>query len=171
MSRAAKPALRGSVLGAVLRAWNPAMRVLLGSPVHWPLSCWFAVLSWTGRKTGRRYSTPVSYVREGSTAWITTGDRWWHNLAGGAPVAIRLRGRWHEGRGVAVTDRVDSLREHRRLFAENAWFRRLPGAFWSESSSSDDPGPLNAGSDNSDRFGSARAHGAAVPRRSVTFDV
>jgi hypothetical protein len=127
MSRAAKPALRGSVLGAVLRAWNPAMRVLLGSPVHWPLSRWFAVLSWTGRKTGQRYSTPVSYVREGSTAWITTGDRWWHNLAGGAPVAIRLRGRWHEGHGVAVTDRVDSLREHGRLFAENAWFRRLAG--------------------------------------------
>jgi hypothetical protein len=127
MSRATNPTLRGSFLGAVLRAWNPAMRVLLGSPLHWPLSRWFAVLSWTGRKTGRRYSTPVSYVREGTTVWVTTGDRWWHNLTGGAPVSIRVRGRWHEGRGVAVTDGVESRLEHRRLFVENAWFRRLAG--------------------------------------------
>jgi hypothetical protein len=127
MSRATNPTLRGSFLGAVLRAWNPAMRVLLGSPVHWPLSRWFAVLSWTGRKTGRRYSTPVSYVREGTTVWLTTGDEWWHNFAGGAPVAIRLGGRWYEGGGMAVIDRVESMREHRRIFATNAWFRRLAG--------------------------------------------
>jgi hypothetical protein len=127
VSRVTAPALRGSVLGWVLRVWNPAMRALLGSPLHWPLSRWFAVLSWRGRRTGRRYSTPVSYVREGSTAWITTADRWWHNLDGGAPVAINIRGRWLDGRGVAVTDRVESLREHRRLFGENSWFRRLAG--------------------------------------------
>lgn len=127
MSRATNPTLRGSFLGAVLRAWNPVMRVLLGSPLHWPLSRWFAVLSWSGRKTGRRYSTPVSYVREGTTAWVTTGDRWWHNLADGATVAIRIRGRVHEGRGIAVTDRAESQREHHRLFAGNAWFRRLAG--------------------------------------------
>jgi hypothetical protein len=127
VSRVTKPALRGSLVGTALRVWNPAMRILLGSPLHWPLSRWFAILSWTGRKTGRRYSTPVSYVRHGSTAWITTADRWWHNLIDGAPVSIRIRRQWHEGRGVAVTDRIESSREHRRLFGENAWFRWLAG--------------------------------------------
>lgn len=127
MSRVKRPALRGSILGAVLSAWNPAMRALLRSPLHWPLSRWFAVLSWTGRKSGRRFSTPVSYVREGSTAWLTTGDRWWHNLTDGAPVAIRIRGRSYEGHGLAVTDRVESRLEHDRLFRQHAWFRWLAG--------------------------------------------
>jgi hypothetical protein len=127
MSRVTNPALRGSMLGAVLGALNPIMRVLLDSPVHWPLSRWFAILAWTGRRSGRRYSTPVSYVREGSTAWITTGDKWWHNLSRGAPVAMRIGGHWHTSRGVAVTDRAESRTEHQRLFREHAWFRRLSG--------------------------------------------
>ena len=119
VSRVTKPALRGSVLGTVLGALNPVMRVLLDSPLHWPLSRWFAILAWTGRRSGRRYSTPVSYVREGSTAWITTGDAWWHNLESGAPVDMRVSGRWHSAHGMAVTDRATSLFEHERLFREH----------------------------------------------------
>ena len=86
MNRVSRPALRGSLLGVLLRAWNPFMKVILRSPLHWPLSRWFAVLSWTGRKSGRRYSTPVSYVLNDSAAYVTTGDRWWHNVEGGGPV-------------------------------------------------------------------------------------
>jgi F420H(2)-dependent quinone reductase len=127
VSRITKPALRGSFLGAVLGAWNPAMRALLGSPVHWPLSRWFAVLSWTGRKSGRRYATPVSYVREGRTAYLTTGDRWWRNLIEGAPIAIRIAGRWYQGHAVAVMDPEQSRIEHERLFREHTWFRVLAG--------------------------------------------
>jgi hypothetical protein len=103
------------------------MRFLLSSPLHWPLSRWFAVLAWTGRKSGRGYTTPVSYVREERTVWITTGDRWWHNLSGGAPVRIRIGGRWRDGQGVAVSDRLESHAEHSRLFSEHAWFRWLSG--------------------------------------------
>src|SRR6185436_13917250 len=80
MNRVSRPALRGSFLGSLLRVWNPVMRGILESPIHWPLSRWFAVLTWTGRKSGRRYSTPIAYVREGTTVWVTTGDRWWRNL-------------------------------------------------------------------------------------------
>jgi hypothetical protein len=127
VSRVTKPALRGSFLGALLRALNPIMRVLLDSPLHWPLSRWFAILAWTGRRSGRRYSTPVSYVREGSTAWITTGDTWWRNLQVGAPVEMRVAGRWRSAQGVAVTDRATSRGEHERLFREHPWFRRLSG--------------------------------------------
>ena len=127
MSRVTKPALRGSFLGTVLGVLNPIIRILLGSPLHWPLSRWFAILAWTGRRSGRPYSTPVSYVREGSTAWITTGDKWWHNLSGGAPVTMRIGGHWYSARGAAVTDRAASRTEHQRLFHEHAWFRWLSG--------------------------------------------
>ena len=62
-----------------------------------------------------------------STAWITTGDAWWHNLEGGAPVDMRVSGRWQSAHGVAVTDRATSVFEHERLFREHPWFRRLSG--------------------------------------------
>ena len=127
MSRVTKPALRGSILGWILRAWNPIMRALLGSPLHWPLSRWFALLSWSGRKSGRRYTTPVSYVREGTAVWLTTGDQWWHNLVERAPVAIRIRGRWYDGLGLAINDPVESRHGHDRLFRRHPWFRVLSG--------------------------------------------
>jgi hypothetical protein len=103
------------------------MRWLLESPAHWPLSRWFAVLVWRGRKTGRRYSTPVSYVREGDSSYVTTGDRWWRNLIGGAPVAMRIAGRWHQGRAVVIADPEQSQVEHQRLFHLHPWFRVLAG--------------------------------------------
>ena len=127
MSRITAPALRGTLLGALLRLWNPIMRRLLDSPFHWPLSRWFAILAWTGRKTGRRHSTPVSYVREGRTVYVTTGDRWWRNLIDGAPVAMRILGRWTEGTAAPLMDPADSRAHHERLFREHSWFRLLAG--------------------------------------------
>ena len=127
MSRVSAPGLRGTLLGTLLRLLNPLMRRLLDSPLHWPLSRWFAVLAWTGRKTGRRHTTPVSFVREGRTAYVTTGDRWWRNLVDGAPVAMRIAGRWRKGTAAPLMDPADSRAQHERLFREHAWFRLLAG--------------------------------------------
>ena len=127
MNRVSRPALRGSLLGTLLRFWNPVMRRILESPIHWPLSRWFAVLTWTGRRSGRRYSTPIAYLREGATVWVTTGDRWWRNLVHGAPLRIRVAGRWRDARGTPVTDLADSTATHARLLREHAWFRWLSG--------------------------------------------
>ena len=127
MSRVTRPALRGSPLGRLLRLLNPIVKFLLNSPIHWPLSHWFAILAWTGRKSGKRYSTPISHIREGDVVWVTTGDRWWHNLGDGAPVRVRLGGRWREAVATPITDRSNSLAIHERLFREHAWFRVLSG--------------------------------------------
>jgi deazaflavin-dependent oxidoreductase (nitroreductase family) len=127
MDRVARPALRGSRLGAILRLLNPVMRRLLRSPLHWPLSRWFAILTWTGRRSGQPYSTPISYVREDEIVWVTTGDRWWRNLLDGAPVGVHLAGRWREGTGAPVTDPTESYAVHARLFRAHPWFRLLSG--------------------------------------------
>ena len=127
MSRVTNPALRGSPLGTVLRVLNPVVRALLGSPVHWPLSTWLALLTFTGRKTGRRLTTPVSYVRDGNLAFLTTGDRWARNLSGGAPIQIRIRGQWLAGDAILITNREESVATHQRLFREHPWFRSLSG--------------------------------------------
>lgn len=40
------------------------MRRLLASPLHWPLSRWFLLLSWAGPRTGKLHTIPISYVTD-----------------------------------------------------------------------------------------------------------
>lgn len=127
MNRVTRPALRGSILGTILRLLNPIVKFLLASPLHWPLSRWFAIVAWTGRKSGRRYSTPVSYLREDSVVWVTTGDRWWRNLDGGVPVGIRIGGRWREASAAPIVGPIESQSTHERLLRAHPWFRWLSG--------------------------------------------
>jgi hypothetical protein len=127
VSRVESPALRGTWIGSLLRFWNPFMRALLASPLHWPLSRWFLLISWTGAKTGLARSTPVSYVRDGTTIYVTSGDRWPRYVVGNDTFRVRLRGRWIPARAELVTDRVESRREHARIFARHGWFRLLAG--------------------------------------------
>ena len=49
----------------------------------------------TGRKTGKRYSTPVNYYREGDLLWVISNrDRtWWRNVKNGADVWLLLNGK------------------------------------------------------------------------------
>lgn len=58
-----------------------------------------ALLTFTGRRSGTRYTIPVSYDRDGDTVTIITKKvrNWWHNFESPADVAIRLAGRDHTG--------------------------------------------------------------------------
>jgi deazaflavin-dependent oxidoreductase (nitroreductase family) len=60
----------------------------------------------TGRKTGKKYTTPVGFYRERDTLWvITSRDRtWWRNLQGGAEVQMRIRGKDVTGFAEAILD-------------------------------------------------------------------
>jgi deazaflavin-dependent oxidoreductase (nitroreductase family) len=127
MSRLDRPALRGTLLGRLLRLWNPLMKRLLRSPLHWPWSRWFAVVEWTGRKSGRAYSTPVSCLVDDGRFLITTGDRWWKNLLGNAAVTMWVRGRRHEGVAEPVLGEDESVALHQRMFTVRPIFARLAG--------------------------------------------
>jgi len=80
---------------AFIRLQNPMMKWLLGSPLHFFTSGMFMLITFTGRKSGKTYMTPVQYRREGNTLYvITSADyTWWKNLRGGAEVKLRLRGK------------------------------------------------------------------------------
>ena len=49
----------------------------------------------TGRRSGRRYTTPVNYVREANAVTAVTLKQriWWRNLRGGAAVKLHIRGK------------------------------------------------------------------------------
>jgi F420H(2)-dependent quinone reductase len=78
---------------ALIKAGNPVVRVLLGSPLHRGLDSSVLVLHVTGRKTGRRYDIPVAYADIDGQLIITTPAAWRANLRGGADVEVTLRGR------------------------------------------------------------------------------
>lgn len=77
----------------VMRVVNVPMRVVLGLPVPTPLSGRLMLVFLTGRKTGRSYRQPVSYVRQGTMLLTPGGGKWKLNLVDGRPERIRLRGR------------------------------------------------------------------------------
>lgn len=70
-----------------------------------------AVLTFTGRRTGKKYTTPVSYRREGDTVTVITKRirKWWHNFETPAEVGLRLAGTEYIGKAHLRTDRDDIL--------------------------------------------------------------
>jgi hypothetical protein len=77
----------------LMKAVNVPMRAMLRLPFATPLSGGLMLVSYTGRRTGRGYRQPVSYVRDGDTLLTPGGGKWKLNLRDGEPVHLRLRGR------------------------------------------------------------------------------
>jgi hypothetical protein len=77
----------------VFRVVNVPMRAMLGLKFATPLSGRLMLVFLTGRRTGRSYRQPVSYVRDGDVLLTPGGGNWKLNLTSGQPVRIRLRGR------------------------------------------------------------------------------
>ena len=106
--------------GVVNRAANPAVRLLLRSPLHPLVSGQLALITVTGRRSGRSYTIPVGYGLRDDIVNIPVGwparKRWWRNLRGdGAPVRVRLRGREYAGFGIARGDEREGVRVVVRL--------------------------------------------------------
>ena len=78
-------------------ALNTTMKGLLRSPLHSLASKTVLLNTFTGRKSGKTYTTPVSYSTQGDFIVVVTPSNWWKNLVGGAPVTLRLRGRDCQG--------------------------------------------------------------------------
>jgi deazaflavin-dependent oxidoreductase (nitroreductase family) len=86
------------------RAVKVPMRAALSLPFASPLNGNLMLISYTGRKSGKAYRQPVSYVRDGGVLLTPGGGRWTLNLADGRAVRIRLRGRDVSARPELVTD-------------------------------------------------------------------
>jgi deazaflavin-dependent oxidoreductase (nitroreductase family) len=79
--------------------YNPLVRWLLRSPLHGLMSRSTVLVTVAGRKSGRAYTVPTSYARDGDTLWIVTrrDKTWYRNVRGGAPVELQLGGRQVRG--------------------------------------------------------------------------
>ncbi len=82
---------------AVLRVVNPALRLLLRTPLRGPAGKELMVLSFTGRKSGRHYSIPLSAHRIDGNLYAITGAQWKNNFRGGATAQVL-----HDGKTATV---------------------------------------------------------------------
>ena len=88
----------------VLHAINPFVAGILRSPFHRLLSRQLMLLTYTGRKTGKRYTIPVGYARDGQALLVFSSHPWWRNLGDGTPVEVLLQGRRFAGTAVPLKD-------------------------------------------------------------------
>lgn len=106
---------------------NPVLRWLLRSPFHRLVSKGLALLTFTGRKSGRQISTPVAYHRLDGQIVVFSDSGWWRNLAKGEPATLRLAGRDVAARAEVVRDKDEMVRIYQRLqrSGDEATARRL----------------------------------------------
>jgi deazaflavin-dependent oxidoreductase (nitroreductase family) len=83
---------------------NSAMKFVLRSPVHGMVSKTVLLITFTGRTSGKTYTTPVSYSQNGDQVAIFTHANWWKNLRSGTPVTLRLRGQEFQGLAEPVAE-------------------------------------------------------------------
>lgn len=109
------------------RVSNPVVTAVLRSRCHKLLSGSAAVLTVTGRRSGRSYQLPVQYAADGQTVYVLPGGWqhkiWWRNLIAPAKVRLLLRGRDVTGIGQAFSgDREPQL----VAAAMNVYLTRFP---------------------------------------------
>jgi deazaflavin-dependent oxidoreductase (nitroreductase family) len=73
---------------------NDFVAFFLRTPLHVFMGN-ITLITLTGRKTGKKYSTPVNFYRADDCLWVMTSrDRtWWRNVQNGANVSLLLKGK------------------------------------------------------------------------------
>lgn len=88
---------------------NNTMKFVLRSPVHGMVSKFTTLITFTGRKSGKTYTTPVSYSQCDDQVYIFSHANWWKNLCGGAPVTLCLQGQERQGWAEPVAEDKDTI--------------------------------------------------------------
>ena len=83
---------------------NKTMKFVLRSPVHGMVSKTVLLITFTGRKSGKTFTTPVSYSQDGDHVFIFTHASWWKNLRSDTPITLYLRGRELQGLAETVAE-------------------------------------------------------------------
>lgn len=123
-------------------ALNTPMRAFLRSPLHSIASKNLCILRYKGRRSGRAFETPLSYVQDGDTIRLLSSQetRWWTNFlpeneasiptgaanasgktkraneSEGYPVEVEIAREVRKGRAVTLRTDSDHFREGVRGF-------------------------------------------------------
>ncbi len=89
------------------------------------------LITFTGRNSGRQFTTPVRYFRDGETvrSFTSAEGQWWRNLRGGADVVLRIEGRDAPYHATAVQNDPEEVRKRLQhylgLFPQDAAYHDI----------------------------------------------
>ena len=97
---------------------NPIVVALAQSFLHGLISHQIVVLEFKGRRSGRGYALPVSFVRNDGEVFCMTDRKgiWWRNLQGAVPVQLTLAGRTVQATACVEVDDEQQIGAALRLF-------------------------------------------------------
>src|SRR5260370_38827325 len=88
---------------------NAIATTILRSPWHGIRSNRLLLLTFTGRKSGKEFTTPMRYVQEGEIVRMTVVYPWWKNLVGEATVRVLLRGEMRTGGASVLLEKAGEV--------------------------------------------------------------
>jgi deazaflavin-dependent oxidoreductase (nitroreductase family) len=104
---------------------NGPIAWLLRSPLHFLLDSTLMLVTVTGRKTGKRYTIPVGYQRDGDRIVVLVSRRrtktWWKNYRQRGPIEVHSRGETRTGSAELVAPDTPEF-----LAAFQGTFDRMP---------------------------------------------
>lgn len=90
-------------LNDLIQPLNGLIARILRSRLHWPLSIGLAVVSWSGRQSGRAFSIPVGYQSRDETIIVIVSKpaskNWWKNFRSPWPADLVLTGQTRTAMG------------------------------------------------------------------------
>ena len=89
------------------------------------------LITFTGRKSGKQFTTPVRYIQTGDTVRCFTAseNQWWRNLRSGARVSLLIKGQIGDYRAQAIFDNPDDIKKklvsYLALFPQDAAYHDI----------------------------------------------
>jgi deazaflavin-dependent oxidoreductase (nitroreductase family) len=75
-----------------------------------------------GRKSGKHYTVPVAYMRDGDDLLFGTPFGWGRNLRTGEPIEVRFKGRRRVADVVVISDEDGVVRDYAVMARDNRAF-------------------------------------------------
>jgi len=103
----------------MMKMTNATLSVMLRSPFHGRVSATLLLLTFRGRKSGKKYSFPVGYIQEGKDTLIVLTPKmraWWKNFRDGGPVSVYVQGKKRAGVAKVVLDDTEAVTMGIRAF-------------------------------------------------------
>jgi len=112
-----------------MRAANGFVSAVLRSPAHGLLSGSTGLVRYTGRRSGRTFTTPTQYASWDGGVVILVGrpetKTWWRNFRAERPIDVLVRGRWTSMSARAMVGADEPAAVAPRL---DAYLQRFPRA-------------------------------------------
>jgi deazaflavin-dependent oxidoreductase (nitroreductase family) len=99
---------------------TPMFKLMMGAQVFLlrrnlmgPMGNIIMVITTTGRKSGKQFSTPIGYQRDGDDVIafnLGGGSNWYKNMLANPLVTLNIKGRSMAMRGTLITDQAEVLR-------------------------------------------------------------